>query len=259
MKKNNSHCSSVISLYRQAEDYFFREIAFQTKDFADEATAYRTGAPVGDLNPVFVRKHALSFEEILKVSESFYGSLPFTMVIPENLSDHHTILKNRNYAQTIVSHCMMLDLDAFHEESIIENEVKILPADQHLSEWMIPLSGGFECPLETVFFYAKAHEEALKKKVNLCHFTLYQKEEPVTSVTLSVNHNLARLDDLATGPKHQRKGYGKHLLIYALQEAKKKGARYCCLESSDEGLALYEKRGFKTLFKNQIYTPPERL
>ena len=40
---------------------------------------------------------------------------------------------------------------------------------------------------------------------------------------------------------------------YALAGAKKVGVHRCFLESSVEGLGLYEKLGFKPLFKNIIY------
>jgi GNAT superfamily N-acetyltransferase len=253
MKESNFNDLSSVELYRQAEDYFFRAISSSAKDFCDEATAYKTGAPVGDLNPVFVKKDTLSFEEILRESKSFYGSLPYAIVIPGYFLEHESLLKSKGYAQTSESYCMMLDLNLLQKEIILKDALKIFSTDKNLSEWMLPLMGGFDCPLETVSLYAKAHEKALLKNLNLYHFTLYQNEDSITSVTLSVNQTLARIDDLATVPKHQRKRYGAHLLRYALQEAKKKGGKYCFLESSDTGFSLYEKCGFKTLFKNQIY------
>jgi ribosomal protein S18 acetylase RimI-like enzyme len=245
--------SDFITLYRQAADYFFRGISLKTMDFSDEATAYMTGAPVGDLNPVFVRRDALSFEEILTASESFYGSLSYTIVIPENFLEYQRILKSKGYAQTSESHCMMLDLDLFQKEIILEDELKIVSTDENLSDWMTPLIDAFECTVEIMSPYVSAHAKALQQKASLQHFTLYKNADPVASITLSLHNHLARIDDLGTLPKYQRKGYATHLLLYVLEKAKKKGAKYCFLESSDLGFSLYERYGLKTLFKNQIY------
>ena len=49
-------------------------------------------------------------------------------------------------------------------------------------------------------------------------------------------------------------GYSAHLVAYMLAKAKKLGARHCFLESSDSGLGVYQKLGFETLFKNNIYS-----
>lgn len=65
---------------------------------------------------------------------------------------------------------------------------------------------------------------------------------------------IARIDDLGTLPEFQGKGYATHLMRYVLLETKKLGARHCFLESSDSGLGVYQKLGFETLFKNNIYS-----
>ena len=44
-----------------------------------------------------------------------------------------------------------------------------------------------------------------------------------------------------------------------MTEAKKLGARHCFLESSDSGLGVYQKLGFETLFKNNIYSRTARV
>ena len=54
-------------------------------------------------------------------------------------------------------------------------------------------------------------------------------------------------------PEFQGKGYATHLVRYVLSEAKRLGAHYCFLESSDSGLGVYQKLGFETLFKNNMY------
>jgi GNAT superfamily N-acetyltransferase len=119
---------------------------------------------------------------------------------------------------------------------------------------MMPLIGAFESTFEICSIYANIHEQALKKNINLRHFSLYKQEKPIASITLSLINDVARIDDVGTLPEFQGKGYATHLMCYALSEAKRLGACHCFLESSDSGLGVYQKLRFEPLFKNNIYT-----
>jgi ribosomal protein S18 acetylase RimI-like enzyme len=63
----------------------------------------------------------------------------------------------------------------------------------------------------------------------------------------------ARIDDVVTLPAFQGKGYATHLMRHVLSQAKKLGARYCFLESSDSGFRIYQKLGFEPLYKNNFW------
>lgn len=101
--------------------------------------------------------------------------------------------------------------------------------------------------------YAMLHEQALAQNLNLLHFTLYVEGQPLSSLTLTLHQETARIDDMGTERAFQGKGYATHLMQYALQEASRRGARYCYLETSDAGLSVYEKIGFHRVVGNQIF------
>jgi len=126
--------------------------------------------------------------------------------------------------------------------------------DDQLNDWMMPLIGAFESTIEICSIYAATHESALKKNINLRHFSLYKQEKPIASITLSLNNGIARIDDVGTLTEFQGKGYATHLMHYVLSEAKKLGASHCFLESSNSGLVVYQKFGLEPLFKNNIYS-----
>ena len=126
--------------------------------------------------------------------------------------------------------------------------------DDQLNDWMMPLIGAFESTFEICSIYATTHKNALKKNINLRHFSLYKQEKPIASITLSLNNGIARIDDVGTLPEFQGKGYATHLMHYVLSEAKRLGAHHCFLESSDSGFGVYQKLGFEPLFKNNIYS-----
>ncbi len=83
--------------------------------------------------------------------------------------------------------------------------------------------------------------------------TLYKEGKPVSSITLSLNHHIARIDDVSTVVECQGHGYAPRLMRHVLLEAKKWGAHFCFLEASQAGFRLYQKMGFEILFKNNIY------
>ncbi len=220
-----------------------------------------TGVPVADLNLVYITKNTASLDKILNKGKQFYdqSSLSFVVVIPQEFctSDVEGVFSSMGYHQTGKSVSMAVKLDDFRATALpaFFDEIIIRGNDEKLNDWMTPLIGAFESTIEISSIYAVTHENALKKNINLRHFSLYKQKKPIASITLSMCDNaIARIDDLGTLPEFQGKGYATHLMRYVLLETKKLGARHCFLESSDSGLGVYQKLGFETLFKNNIYS-----
>ena len=167
------------------------------------------------------------------------------------------VLSAMGYPQKRKSVSMVVGLDRFATDQTgsFDSEAMIKSNDNQLNDWMMPLMGAFESTIEICRVYAGTHENALKRNINLRHFSLYKQEKPIASITLSMHDNtIARIDDVGTLPAFQGKGYASALLRYVLSEAKKLGAHHCFLESSDSGLGVYQKLGFEPLFKNNIYS-----
>lgn len=246
----------LINLYRQAEDYFFRAISIKCLDINDQATAYMTGVQSGELNPLTIRKNNQFIEDALNQSRTFYEieNLPFAIFIPHDFcqQDVCTTLKDMGYLQIGKCVAMVLELGA-GQKAYDDAEDRILEADKDLKDWAIPLKDAFEATFEISSQYANAHKRALKKEFNIRHFSLYVEGKPISSVTLSIHKNIARIDDLGTVPELQGRGYATRLMNYTLGQAIKLGATHCFLEASVEGLSLYRNLGFKPLFKSIIY------
>lgn len=245
--------------FSKAEAYFFKGISQKTLDLGAGATAYMTGLPVADLNLVYIEQALPALEEILKKAKEFYDQdkLSFIIFMPEACcsSEIELLLKKLGYAHKDKSVAMALKLAGlrFNNKLKIDNEIQIKANNLNLSEWIIPLIEAFESTFNIASQYAKVHEEALKNKVNLHHFSLYKAQKPVASLTLSIHDNIARIDDVGTLPEFQGRGYATLLMQYASLEAQKLGATDCYLEASKSGLSIYEQLGFKELFKNNIY------
>lgn len=248
----------LIDLYRQAEDYFFRGISLKCLNLGDAANAYMTGG--AELNFIYITRNTNAIDKILTEGKQFFDqeNLSFDVIIPQELYTPQMadVLNTMGYTQKSKSVSMVVDLDslATDQTASFDSETTIKSNDNQLNDWMIPLIGAFESTIEICRVYAGTHENALKRNINLRHFSLYKQEKPIASITLSMHDAIARIDDVGTLPEFQGKGYATHLMHYVLSEAKRLGARHCFLESSDSGLGVYQKLGFETLFKNNIYS-----
>lgn len=236
----------------------FLGIALKRLDIGDGVNAYITGVPLADLNLVYITKNTDPLDNILTQSDHFFGqNIPFVIIIPQEFctTEVENIFRTMGYHQTGRSVSMAVKLDGFIANSPPRlNEAIIQANDKKLNDWMIPLIEAFESTVEMSSIYTGTHEKALKKNINLRHFSLYKQERPIASITLSMHNTIARIDDVGTLPEFQGKGYATHLLRYVLSEAKRLGAEHCFLESSNSGRRLYHKLGFKPLFKNNIYS-----
>jgi ribosomal protein S18 acetylase RimI-like enzyme len=248
----------LINLYRQAEDYFFRSIASKCLDLGDGANAYMTGD--AELNFVYITRYTNVLDKILIQGKQFFDqdNLSFDVIVPQELCTPQMadVLNTMGYHQKSKSVSMVVDLDklSIDKTTSFDAETTIKANDDQLNDWMMPLIGAFESTFEICSIYATTHDNALKRNINLRHFSLYKQEKPIASITLSLNNGIARIDDVGTMPEFQGKGYATHLMRYVLSEAKRLGAHHCFLESSDSGLGVYQKLGFEPLFKNNIYS-----
>ena len=251
--------SQIIDLYRQAEDYFFRGISLKCMNLGDGANAYMTGG--AELNFIYITRNTNALDKILTEGKQFFDqdNLSFDVIIPQELCAPQMadVFNTLGYTQKRKTVSMIVDLDKLLLDKTIsfDAETTIKANDNQLNDWMIPLVGAFESTIEICRIYAGTHENALKRNINLRHFSLYKQDNPISSITLSMcDDTIARIDDVGTLPEFQGKGYASALMRYVLSEAKKLGAHHCFLESSDSGLGVYQKLGFEPLFQNNIYS-----
>lgn len=247
----------LIDLFYKSEDYFFRSLSKECLDFDDLTTAYLTGVNLESDNPIYLRKNIDKSDELLNRCKIFYAThnLPWNVIVTEQFvtSDLLPSLSNIGFTLNGKSVAMFLELN---EKSIIQinDNMAISLVSDKLDQWLVPLCGAFELTHEIMKQYADAQQRALIKKAHFQHFTLFKDEKPIASLTLSLQANIARISDVGTLPAYQNKGYATSLLKHALNEAIDLGASCCFLESSEVGIPVYQKLGFKPLFRNYTYS-----
>lgn len=250
--------ATLTDFYQQAENYFFEGIAKKCVVLDDGCKAYMTGD--AGLNFIYLRKEVENINDVLVRGSQFFEQydLSFDVIIAQDLCRAKVmdVLNAMGFVQSDKSVSMVLDLDRFEIDKAVSSDASttIKANNDCLSDWISPLVSAFESTHEACSSYADRHENALKNNINFSHYSLYQNEKIIASITLSLNNGIARIDDVGTLPEHQGQGYATHLINYALSVAKGAGAHHCFLEASDAGLSVYRKLGFEPLFVDNIFS-----
>jgi ribosomal protein S18 acetylase RimI-like enzyme len=145
--------------------------------------------------------------------------------------------------------------DLSDELQIIDDNVVIKEAHDDLREWIEPVLEAFpgESDEEDDVYRSLNAKLLLNGEKKLRHFTIYSNNEPACSGTLFLSDNSVMLHNLATKNKFRKRGFGFALTLHMMSEAKKSGYRHCYLDSSEEGLSVYRKAGFRVYCVTSVY------
>ena len=242
-------------LFYKAEHYFFEAISNRFCYFDSYARAYYTAIKDEPNNILFIKSPMPSLPQLLDKASAFFKSddAHWSVEIPQHLCSETYIKDLASYGfhptEIAVAMALSLDINTPSTQSFLD----IRPINDRLDEWVIPLIAYPSTTVEVNKEYQARHENALRCGYALNHFSLYEESQVISSLTISLNQELARIDDVATVPEFQGKGCATKLMRYALNHAAENGAKYCFLEASQMGVSIYKKLNFNILFNNQIF------
>ncbi|HZU70546.1 MAG TPA: GNAT family N-acetyltransferase [Ktedonobacteraceae bacterium] len=122
------------------------------------------------------------------------------------------------------------------------------------AQWYRATVAGFEMTLATAEIYYEAYTRAgFDPAGPFLHYVGYLDGEPVTSSTLLLTDNMAGIYDVSTAPAVRGRGLGTAITLLPLLEARARGYRYACLQSSPEGYNVYRGLGFETQYHERIF------
>ncbi|QMT59484.1 N-acetyltransferase [Legionella sp. PC997] len=241
--------------YHELERHFFSLISLNCLNHPT-ITAFETGVLAAGLNPAFVTLTDKEFLNDLAHCRSHFAqkNLPWAIVISE-----HTPIDTQQKSQFLHDY-ELTDCGVAMEFNLLSSllpplnhqlEFRVLNDD--LNIWGIPLIHGFQSTPEINQVYTQRHDLALQKCPDLYHLSGFFAGEVVVSMTLTVKEHFARIDDLATMPHFQKRGFATAMMTYALKKALDLKVQTCFLEASSSGLNLYKRLGFEPLFINHYY------
>lgn len=83
-------------------------------------------------------------------------------------------------------------------------------------------------------------------------FVLYAEDRPVSAGSYYSFSNFS-LENIGTFPEERGKGYAGLIVSYLLNQARVLGCHKACLVSSENGINVYKKLGFKEIIKEVTY------
>ena len=245
--------------YQKSERFFWSSIS-SAAACTDDVDMYSTGVNNGYLNPA-IQKSPLTedaFEKAWNNLQGFYSSqnLPWVWVIEQHLISQNLIEK-KSLELIDKSLAMYIDLrNAFSPNRT--DKLVIKENNDDLTDWGLCLCQAYQSPAEESSQYIHVKKKQARNGANFHHFVGYLSMVPVSCLTLSIQEDKARIDDVGTIPAHQNKGFATQMIIFAMQEAFDLGANHCFLEASQAGARVYERIGFKRLFSNLYFRARKR-
>jgi ribosomal protein S18 acetylase RimI-like enzyme len=83
----------------------------------------------------------------------------------------------------------------------------------------------------------------------------YHKGEPVSTAATVIGAGAIGVYNVGTLPGYQRRGFGEAIMRHALEEARREhGISRTILQSSPQGLRLYQRMGYRTVTKVAVYS-----
>lgn len=243
------------ALYHRTEDYYFDSTCPLHQQLNPCVNVYFVDEYFTDWNLMFIRVGTGQPGNALAACLEFIPmtTLPIRAVIHQDKVEAvQDALGALDFFAAERSTAMVLDLSTFTPTSATDRLLRIGQTDD-LDRWAGPVGNAFQMPAEGVAHYQARHQVALDSGKFLYHFILSVQGQTVCALTLSMCDDLARLNDIGTHADHRGKGYATQLINAALAHAVVLGARWCFLEASAEGLSLYRRLGFLSLFEYQAF------
>lgn len=77
--------------------------------------------------------------------------------------------------------------------------------------------------------------------------------KPVTTGSIIIAPNSIGIYDMGTSAEEQGKGFGTAMFDHLLYEASQYEKQWCVLQASEDGLSIYEKKGFKAVGEMKVF------
>jgi len=121
-------------------------------------------------------------------------------------------------------------------------------------DWLRPAvrSAGFS-PAAAEMMYRLHATGELGPGAALRHFVGWWERSPVACSTLYLFAGVAGVFNVETDPDARRRGFGTAVTVAALRQARAAGYRHGVLHSSEMGLSVYQKLGFRERFRIGLY------
>ena len=123
-----------------------------------------------------------------------------------------------------------------------------------MADWTHASAQGFEASAAAIQPYHEAYSAlGFAADAAFQHFVGYLAGVPVTSATLLLAGGLAGIYDVSTIPSARRQGLGAAITRACLSAAQARGYHHAVLQASAEGVGIYQRLGFREVYREQNF------
>lgn len=255
---NSNEC-----VFYEQEHYFWSAICADSVKIDNQTIAYFSELPLPIFNFIYLHQGA-QISAYKKAEELFkQHAKPYVLVVHDQvLSLFESEIATCGLVADGESTAMILPqgaLSQYHSPPPLNAGFQIVLSNNQLEDWAQPLITAFPVDSEeeddstVIDEYIRYHQRALDKQTNMMHLVLFVGQQPVSTLTVTLNGKSARLDDIGTDIQYQGKGFATLLIKYALYICHQQSIEQCVLESSSDGLSIYKKLGFEPIFNYYSY------
>ena len=226
------------------------------------ARAMTTGIESPDLNMAWNEKplNVKDRQTIKNIKEYFQkAGLPFWWWLFPGAQSPETIdlLKEEGFSFLDGIPSMVADLTTLPEHNPCDTRMTVLRIENQgdLRLWKEVSFAGFDFPPYTLGQY-----DRFVGKFNFTldspqkYFLAMHNEKPVGTSMLFIHENNAGIYFVTTLAEERKKGIGLELTLATMRFAKTAGARYATLQSSPDGLNVYQQAGFQEYCRADVYS-----
>ena len=223
--------------------------------------AMKTGIESPDLNMVW-NEFPLTesnIKDIRHIKSIFRrAGLPFWWWVFPNARSQSTsdILKTEGFSLVESVPSMLADLTVLTDDRCDKNlQIMQIRNREDLSLWEEVSFAGFDFPPETRGQYHRfVGTFDLSPDSPQKYFLGCLNGKPVATSLLFLQKNAGGIYFVSTLNEQRKKGIGLALTLSTMRCAKQDGARFATLQSSADGLRVYEQAGFQEYCRADIYT-----
>lgn len=126
-------------------------------------------------------------------------------------------------------------------------EIRRVETSAELRRWTELFAAGYGLPPSVAPPLFEIYDGLHGPNTPLESYFAYRDGKPVATSTVFYGQGVAGVYDVATLPEARGKGIGGAVTMAPLHEARSRGYRVGVLQSSDMGLRVYERLGFRTV------------
>jgi GNAT superfamily N-acetyltransferase len=134
-------------------------------------------------------------------------------------------------------------------------DVSIVKDDDQLNAWEQTSFAGFDMPHQTRGQYNKfLNSFDIKKNCRQKLFIAYWHGKPAATALLFFQDDIVGIYFVTTLASYRGNGIASTLVSAVMKYAKSCGSKYCVLQSSEKGLNVYLRAGFKEYCRADVYS-----